>query len=52
MENIFSTKERIRILEAVIYMKDIISVNSLADLLKLSKGLVSKHLDILQKDGT
>ena len=51
MENIFSTKERIRILEAVIYMKDIISVNSLADKLKLSKGLVSKYLDILTKDG-
>ena len=50
MENIFSTKERIKILKAVIYTKEIISVNSLAGRLKLSKGLVSKYLDILVKE--
>ena len=50
MENIFSTKERIKILKTVIYSNDVISVNSLADRLKLSKGLVSKYLDILVKE--
>jgi len=50
MENIFSTKERIKILKAVIYEKDLISVNNIAAELKLSKGLVSKYLDILTKN--
>jgi len=51
MENIFSTSERIRILDAVIYRQGSISVNSIAGELRLSKGLVSKYLDILAKDG-
>jgi len=51
MENIFSTRERIRILDTVIYKRDSISVNSIANQLKLSKGLVSKYFDILVKKG-
>lgn len=51
MENIFSTRERIRILETVIYKRDNISVNNIANQLKLSKGLVSKYFDILVKEG-
>lgn len=51
MENIFSTRERIRILDTVIYKRDSISVNSIANQLKLSKGLVSKYFDILVKEG-
>lgn len=51
MENIFSTKERIRILDAVIYKEGNISVNSIASQLRLSKGLLSKYLDILAKEG-
>ena len=51
MENIFSTSERIRILDAVIYRNGNISVNSIAGELMLSKGLVSKYLDMLAKDG-
>lgn len=51
MENVFSTKERIKILQAVIYKKDNLSVSSIAAQLKLSKGLVSKYLDILVKEG-
>jgi len=51
MENIFSTRERIRILETVIYKRDSISVNSIANQLKLSKGLVSMYFDILVKKG-
>ncbi len=51
MENIFSTRERIKILEAVIYKRDNISVNNIANQLKLSKGLVSKYFDILVRKG-
>lgn len=51
MENIFSTSERIRILDVVIYRKGSISVNSIASQLRLSKGLVSKYLDILAREG-
>lgn len=51
MENIFSTKERIKIIKFVIYKKDSISVNNIARNLKLSKGLVSKYFDILTKEG-
>jgi predicted nucleotidyltransferase len=51
MENIFSTKERIKIIDAVVYKKGNISVNNVASQLRLSKGLVSKYLDILAKEG-
>lgn len=51
MESIFSTRERIRILKVVIYKKDNISVNNIANQLKLSKGLVSKYFDILVREG-
>jgi predicted nucleotidyltransferase len=51
MENIFSTKERIKIIDAVVYKKGSISVNNVASQLRLSKGLVSKYLDILAKEG-
>jgi len=47
MENIFSTKERIKILRAVIFSEQPISVNAVAAKLKISKGLVSKYLDVL-----
>jgi len=51
MEGIFSTSERIRILEAIIFKENNISVNSMANQLKLSKGLVSKYFEILSKEG-
>ena len=50
MEQIFSTKERIKILREVLYRTGNISVNSVALKLKLSKGLVSKYFDILTKE--
>lgn len=49
MENIFSTKQRIKILQAIIFKTGNISVNNIANQLKLSKGLVSKYFDILAK---
>ena len=52
MENIFSTKQRIKILEAVVFKTGNISVNNIANQLRLSKGLVSKYFDILSKRGT
>jgi len=51
MEDIFSTKERLEILETIIYRTDSIGVNTVANQLKLSKGLVSKYFDILAKAG-
>ena len=50
MEKIFSTKERIKILKAIIFSEKPISVNAVAANLKLSKGLVSKYLDVLLKE--
>jgi predicted nucleotidyltransferase len=51
MEKIFSTKQRIKILEAVVFKTGNISVNNIANQLRLSKGLVSKYFDILAKKG-
>ncbi len=51
MESVFSTEERIKILNAVIFSEQPISVNVVAARLKISKGLVSKYLDVLLKEG-
>ncbi len=51
IEKLFSTKERIKILERTIYSKGILSVNRTAKESGLSKGLVSKYFDILAKEG-
>ena len=51
MEKIFSTKQRIKILQAIIFKTGNISVNNIANQLRLSKGLVSKYFDILAKRG-
>jgi len=51
MKSIFSTKERIKILKAVIFSEQSISVNVVAARLKISKGLVSKYLDVLLREG-
>jgi predicted nucleotidyltransferase len=49
MENLFSTHQRIKILQAVIFRTDSVSVNNIASQLRLSKGLVSKYFQILLK---
>jgi len=51
MEEIFSTKERIRILKEVIFWEGEIRVNELSAKVKLSKGFVSKFLNVLEKKG-
>jgi len=51
MEQVFSTKERIQILEAIIFKTELIGVNAIATQIRLSKGLVSKYLNILVKQG-
>lgn len=51
MREIFSTTERLKILEAVIFKQGQVSVNETASRLALSKGLVSKYLDLLAKAG-
>lgn len=51
MENIFSTRQRIKILQTIIFKTNSISVNNIATQLRLSKGLVSKYFDILVRKG-
>lgn len=51
MEDIFSTPQRIKILQAIICKTENLSVNNIANKLKVSKGLVSKYFDILVKMG-
>ena len=51
MEKIFSTEERMKILEAILFKTGNISVNNIARQIKLSKGLVSKYFNILVKKG-
>ncbi len=50
MESLFSTSQRIKILEAVISRTDSVSVNNIASQLGLSKGLISKYFQILLKE--
>jgi predicted nucleotidyltransferase len=50
MKSLFSTSQRIKILEAVIFRTDSVSVNNIASQLKLSKGLISKYFQILLKE--
>jgi predicted nucleotidyltransferase len=47
MEDLFSTGQRIKILHAVIFRTESVSVNNIASQLRLSKGLVSKYFQIL-----
>lgn len=49
MESLFSTSQRIQILEAVIFRTGSVSVNNIASQLGLSKGLISKYFQILLK---
>lgn len=51
IETLLSTKERIKILSHIIYKSEYISVNRVANDVKLSKGLISKYLDSLTKEG-
>jgi predicted nucleotidyltransferase len=50
IENILSTKERVAILRNVIYSDRQFGVNEIAGKLGLSKGLVSKYFEILEKE--
>lgn len=48
--DLFSTKERIRLLEGAVYKTERLKVNEVAKGLRLSKGLVSKLFEILVKE--
>ena len=50
MQSLFSTSQRIKILETVIFRTDSVSVNNIASQLGLSKGLISKYFQILLKE--
>jgi len=47
VNDMLSTKERVKILEITIFKEDIFGVNEIAKQLNLSKGLVSKYFEIL-----
>jgi predicted nucleotidyltransferase len=51
IEKIFSTRERVKILESLIFQEGAISVNNLAARLQISKGLVSQYLRMLVQEG-
>jgi len=51
IEILLSTKERIKILNQIIYKTEHLSVSKFAKNLKLSKGLISKYFDTLTKEG-
>lgn len=51
INELLSTKERIKILRQVLYKTESLSVNKIAKETKLSKGLVSKLLEMLSKAG-
>lgn len=50
-QSLLSTRERKKILEMVLFQMEPLGVSEIAGQLKLSKGLVSKHLDLLAKEG-
>lgn len=51
IETLFSTPERLKILQDVAFQTDLLNVNQIAARLKLSKGFVSKYLDLLAREG-
>jgi len=51
IEKIFSTKERVKICDEIIYYDAVFGVNEVAKKLGLSKGLASKYFEILTKEG-
>jgi len=50
LDEIFSTKERVKILDFAMYETEPLKVNKVAAELKLSKGLISKFFNILLKE--
>ena len=50
INNLFSSKERLKILKYIIYKERNITISQTAHKLKLSKGLVSKYFYILVKE--
>lgn len=50
IQELFSTKERVKLLKFVIYKTKHLNVSKVSSELKLSKGLVSKFFDILVKE--
>lgn len=51
LDELFSTKERVKIMGFVLYETEPLKVNRVASVLKLSKGLISKFFSILKKEG-
>jgi predicted nucleotidyltransferase len=50
IQDIISTKERIKILDNIIYLENEFGVNEIAKKIQLSKGLISKYFEILLRN--
>jgi predicted nucleotidyltransferase len=50
ISELLSTKERVKILEFILYQRGFLSVSRVAHDLRVSKGLVSKFLNMLRKE--
>lgn len=50
IEEITSTRERLKILDEIVFLEDEFGVNETAKKAKISKGLVSKYFEILVKN--
>jgi predicted DNA-binding transcriptional regulator len=48
---LFSSKDRIRILEGIVFRESVFGVSEISRELKLSKGLISKYLNSLTREG-
>ena len=51
IHKLLSSKERVKILQNIVFKDKIFGVNEVAKQLNLSKGLVSKYFNILSKEG-
>ncbi len=51
IHELFSTRERVKIINEVIYTEGSINLSFVAKKLRLSKGLVSKFMNLLEKNG-
>ncbi len=51
LDRLTSTTQRLAILNAVVFATGRLSVNALANQLRVSKGLVSRYLDLLVREG-
>lgn len=50
IHELFSTKQRVKIIGEIIYTEDPVNLSLVAKKLRLSKGLLSKYVSLLEKN--